>query len=53
LEDGSWLPKYDSTGKEVALRHSRQDGNMNFADGHAQAVPWQWTTNIFYNNATN
>jgi prepilin-type N-terminal cleavage/methylation domain-containing protein/prepilin-type processing-associated H-X9-DG protein len=53
LEDGSWLPKYDSTGKEVALRHSKENGNMNFADGHAQAVPWQWTTNILYNNATN
>ncbi|MGH7979655.1 MAG: type II secretion system protein [Limisphaerales bacterium] len=53
LEDGSWLPKYDSTGKEVALRHSKEDGNIGFADGHAQAVPWQWTTNILYNNATN
>jgi prepilin-type N-terminal cleavage/methylation domain-containing protein/prepilin-type processing-associated H-X9-DG protein len=52
LEDGSWLPKYDSTGKEVALRHSKSTGNMNFADGHAQGVPWQWTTNIFYNNAS-
>lgn len=53
LEDGSWLPKNDSTGKEVALRHSKENGDMNFADGHAQAVPWQWTTNILYNNATN
>ena len=52
LEDGSWLPKYDSTGKEVALRHGKQRGNMNFADGHAEAAPWQWTTNIFYNNAS-
>lgn len=53
LEDGSWLPKYDSTGKEVALRHSKRTGNMNFADGHAEAAPWQWTTNIWYNNAAN
>jgi prepilin-type N-terminal cleavage/methylation domain-containing protein/prepilin-type processing-associated H-X9-DG protein len=53
LEDGSWLPKYDSTGKEVALRHSSTAGNMNFADGHAQSAPWEWTTNIYYNNATN
>lgn len=53
LEDGSWLPKYDSTGKEVALRHSKQSGNMNFADGHAEAAPWQWTTNIVHNNASN
>ena len=53
LEDGRWLPKPSSSGKEVALRHSKTTGNGVFADGHAQAFPWQWTTNAFYFNPTN
>jgi prepilin-type N-terminal cleavage/methylation domain-containing protein/prepilin-type processing-associated H-X9-DG protein len=52
LEDGRWLPKASSSGKEVALRHSKLNGNANFADGHAQSFPWQWTTNAYYFNPT-
>ena len=46
LEDGRWLPKASSSGKEVALRHSKTAGNAGFTDGHVQAFPWQWTTNV-------
>ncbi len=57
LEDGRWLPKAPSggawNGKTVALRHSKNTGNVNFSDGHAQPIPWQWTSNIFYFNPTN
>ncbi len=53
LEDGRWLPKAGSSGKEVALRHSKTTGNAIFPDGHAQAFPWQWTTNSYYFNPTN
>jgi hypothetical protein len=52
LEDGRWLPKAGSNGKEVALRHSKFTGNANFPDGHAQAIPWQWTTNLLNFNPT-
>jgi prepilin-type N-terminal cleavage/methylation domain-containing protein/prepilin-type processing-associated H-X9-DG protein len=57
LEDGRWLPKAPSgttwNGKTIALRHSKVNGNVNFADGHAESIPWQWTTNAFYFNPTN
>lgn len=53
LEDGRWLPKSGSGGKEVALRHSRTTGNAGFSDGHVQAFPWQWTTNAHFFNPTN
>jgi prepilin-type N-terminal cleavage/methylation domain-containing protein/prepilin-type processing-associated H-X9-DG protein len=49
LEDGRWLPKTDN-GKALALRHSKSKGDVNFADGHAQNVPWWWATNSFYFN---
>jgi len=56
LEDGRWLPKAPTAtgwnGKTVALRHSKNNGNVNFADGHAQPIPWQWTSNAFYFNPT-
>ncbi len=51
---GGWplAPKAPSggawNGKTVALRHSKNTGNVNFSDGHAQPIPWQWTSNIFY-----
>ena len=51
LEDGRWLPKAVN-GKALALRHSKQKGNVNFADGHAQGVPWWWATNSFYFDPT-
>lgn len=53
LEDGRWLPKANSSGKEVALRHSRITGNAGFVDGHVQSFPWQWTTNTSYFDPTN
>jgi hypothetical protein len=37
----------------VALRRSPANGNVNFADGRAQPIPWQWTTNASYFNPTN
>jgi prepilin-type N-terminal cleavage/methylation domain-containing protein/prepilin-type processing-associated H-X9-DG protein len=52
LEDGRWLPRA-SNGKALALRHTKNKGNVNFADGHAQSVPWWWATNAFYFNPTN
>ena len=57
LEDGRWLPKGPGAsswnGKTVALRHNKTTGNVNFADGHAQQIPWQWTSNVFYFSPTN
>lgn len=53
LEDGRWLPKASSSGKEVALRHSKTVGNAAFPDGHVQVFPWQWTTNIATFDPTN
>lgn len=53
LEDGRWLPKANSSGKEVALRHSKTAGNAVFSDGHVQAFPWQWTTNVSNFDPTN
>src|SRR5262249_26550988 len=54
LEDGRWLPKAPTAtswnGKTVGLRHSKRTGNVNFADGHAEPIPWQYTTNAFYFN---
>jgi prepilin-type N-terminal cleavage/methylation domain-containing protein/prepilin-type processing-associated H-X9-DG protein len=54
LEDGRWLPKAPTAttwnGKTVALRHSKVNGNAAFADGHAESIPWQYTTNTFYFN---
>ena len=44
VDDGRWLAKVGSmTGNTVALRHSKKGGNANFADGHGQLAPWQWT----------
>jgi prepilin-type processing-associated H-X9-DG protein len=57
LEDGKWLAKAPTgtgwNGKTVTLRHSKKSGNANFADGHAQLFPWQWTSNVFYISSTN
>jgi prepilin-type N-terminal cleavage/methylation domain-containing protein/prepilin-type processing-associated H-X9-DG protein len=53
LEDGRWLPKANNSGKEVALRHSKTVGNASFSDGHVQAFPWQWTTNLSFFDPTN
>jgi prepilin-type N-terminal cleavage/methylation domain-containing protein/prepilin-type processing-associated H-X9-DG protein len=54
LEDARWLPKAPTAtswnGKTLGLRHSKRNGNVNFADGHAEPVPWQWSTNAFYFN---
>jgi prepilin-type N-terminal cleavage/methylation domain-containing protein/prepilin-type processing-associated H-X9-DG protein len=53
LEDGRWLPKANSSGKEVALRHSKTTGNAVFSDGHVQSFPWQWATNVSNFDPTN
>jgi prepilin-type processing-associated H-X9-DG protein len=49
LDDGRWEAKTTSAGNTVAVRrHSNKGGNANFADGHAQLISWQWTTNQMY-----
>jgi len=48
LDDGRWEPKSNSAGNTVALRHSRKGGNVSFADGHADLLPWQYSTNVLY-----
>ena len=53
LDDGRWMPLLDRMdGNLISTRHSKKGGNVNFADGHAALVPWQWATNIFYVQAT-
>lgn len=54
LDDGRWAA-YDVTyGNTVAVnRHSKKGGNANFTDGHAQLVPFEWTTNAYYFAASN
>ena len=43
-DDGRWEPKADNTTHNtISLRHNKKSGNANFADGHAQLTPWQWT----------
>jgi len=36
----------------MALRHSRKTGNAALADGHAEAVPWQWSFDPNHNDAS-
>jgi prepilin-type N-terminal cleavage/methylation domain-containing protein/prepilin-type processing-associated H-X9-DG protein len=36
----------------MALRHSRKFGNATFADGHAEAVPWQYSFDRNHNEAS-
>ena len=53
LDDGRWEPKSDLSGNTVCInRHSSKGGNVNFADGHADLIPWQYTTNRFYYDPT-
>jgi prepilin-type N-terminal cleavage/methylation domain-containing protein/prepilin-type processing-associated H-X9-DG protein len=53
IDDGRWEPVVASTAHNlITLRHSSKGGNANFADGHAQLVPWQWATNDFYITAS-
>lgn len=52
-DDGRWEPKAASTAHNlITLRHNNKGGNANFADGHAQLTPWQWSTNDFYITGT-
>jgi prepilin-type N-terminal cleavage/methylation domain-containing protein/prepilin-type processing-associated H-X9-DG protein len=52
-DDGRWQPKVGVlSGNTLALRHSRKSGNVNFADGHAQASSWLICTNQTYNDPT-
>lgn len=49
LDDGRWEPQPNLTGNTVSInRHSNKGGNVNFADGHAELIPWQYTTNQLY-----
>jgi prepilin-type processing-associated H-X9-DG protein len=41
INDGRWMPGQDPLTK----RHQGM-ANVTFADGHAQAVPWQFGSNI-------
>lgn len=53
LDDGRWEPKSDTSGNTVAVnRHAANKGVVNFVDGHADIIPWQWTTNQSYYNPT-
>lgn len=52
LDDGhAEFKNNDLTGNTTALRHSKKNGIFNFADGHAQPAPWQWTFQQYYNDA--
>ena len=39
LDDGRWLP----AGNVITIRHNKK-GNVNFADGHAQAVDYKFAS---------
>jgi len=53
LDDGRWEPKSSASGNTVCVnRHSSKGGNANFADGHAELIPWQYTTNQSYYDPT-
>ena len=41
IQDGRWMPENDL----LTLRHSRK-GDVTFADGHVQAVDWQFASDI-------
>ena len=51
LDDGRADFKTDLSGNSMALRHSRKFGNVTFADGHSQAVPWQYSFDQNHNEA--
>jgi prepilin-type processing-associated H-X9-DG protein len=46
IQDGRWMPDRDS----LTARHHGK-ANVSFADGHAEAVTWQFGTN--YVNSRN
>jgi prepilin-type N-terminal cleavage/methylation domain-containing protein/prepilin-type processing-associated H-X9-DG protein len=54
-DDGRWIPyvaggfpySYYAGGEYLSVRHSRK-GNVNFADGHAQAVDYKFCTDWRY-----
>lgn len=49
LDDGRWEPKTTTAGNTIAVnRHTAGKGNVSFVDGHADLIPWQWTTNQSY-----
>ena len=49
LDDGRWEPKNTTAGNTIAVnRHTPNKGNANFVDGHAELIPWQYTTNLSY-----
>jgi prepilin-type N-terminal cleavage/methylation domain-containing protein/prepilin-type processing-associated H-X9-DG protein len=52
LDDGRADFKTDLSGNTMALRHSRKFGNVTFADGHAQTVPWQYSFDQNHNDAS-
>ena len=44
VDDGRWEPKNDGSGNLLTRRHNAK-ATVNFADGHARPVPWQFGTN--------
>lgn len=53
LDDGRWEPQPNSVGNTVCVnRHNPKGGNANFADGHAELIPWRETTNLLYIDPT-
>lgn len=52
LDDGRADFKTTLDGNTMALRHSRKYGNVTFADGHSENVPWQWSFDRNHNDAS-
>jgi prepilin-type N-terminal cleavage/methylation domain-containing protein/prepilin-type processing-associated H-X9-DG protein len=52
LDDGRADFKTALTGNTMALRHSKKYGNVTFADGHSETVPWQYSFDQGHNDAT-
>lgn len=52
LDDGRADFKTVLSGNTMALRHSKKYGNVAFADGHSEAVPWQWSFDQSHNEAS-
>jgi len=52
LDDGRADFKTSLAGNTMALRHSKKFGNVTFADGHSQAVPWQYSFDQNHNDAS-
>ena len=52
LDDGRADFGTDLSRNTMALRHNKRNGNVTFADGHADNVPWQYSFDPNHNQAT-